>query len=102
MRKVSNIDRFEAVGGAILSRMPCYSFSIQTGDGRDREYVGRIDLSDDDEARAFGAAILWDMRDAKQYAGWIMSIATGERTACLMPFDAATPGQGRPARVVRR
>lgn len=62
--------------------MPRYSFSIHSADGRNREYTGSICLPDDGEARAFGDAMIWDMRDARQYAGWTMKVTDGERAVC--------------------
>ncbi len=73
-------------GRSILRRMPHYSFAIRSADGRDREDTGTITLSNDDEARAFGEALIWDMRDAVRYADWIMSVADGERAVCDISF----------------
>jgi hypothetical protein len=70
--------------------MPCYSFSIQDADGSDREYVGRMALRDDDEARAFGIAIIWDMRDAATlYEGCTMHVADGKRRVSTFSLNAA-------------
>ena len=70
--------------------MPCYSFSIQNADGSDRENVGCIALRDDDEARAFGVAMIWDMRDAATlYEGCIMHVADGKRRVSTFSWNAA-------------
>lgn len=69
--------------------MPCYRFSVHSADGRDREDTGSIWLRDDDEACAFGKAIIADlMRGDAPYDGWTMSIADGKRTVCSIRFDA--------------
>jgi hypothetical protein len=86
---VSNIEQPTNGSRHIMAVMPCYHFSIQSADGSDREEVGNIALPDDDEARAFGDAMTWDLRDAAQYAGWIMSVADGERMVCDIPFDGS-------------
>jgi hypothetical protein len=70
--------------------MPCYRFSIQSADGRDREDTGDIALPDDDTAFAFGHAMIWDLRDVAQYGGWTLSVADGERTVCDIPFRFGT------------
>jgi hypothetical protein len=68
--------------------MPYYGFSVQNADGRDREYVGCIALRDDDEACAFGDAMIWDMRDAAAfYEGWTLHVADGERVVCIIQFE---------------
>jgi hypothetical protein len=68
--------------------MPCYSFSIQNADGSRREYVGRIALRDDGEARAFGVAMIWDMRDAAAlYEACTMHVAVGKRAAFEIRFE---------------
>ena len=41
--------------------MLIYRFSIADADGKDREDTGRMVLSDDNAARAFGKAIIKDM-----------------------------------------
>jgi len=45
-------------------------------------------LRDDDEARAFGVAMIWDMRDAAAlYQGCTMHIADGKRAGFDIPFE---------------
>ena len=76
---------------SMLRFMPCYRFSIRNADGSDREYVGRIALRDGKEARAFGVAMIWDMRDAAAlFEGCTMHVADGKRAG----FDILFGGPG--------
>jgi hypothetical protein len=61
--------------------MPIYRFSLLKHYGDGREEVGCLALSDDDDAKAFGRAIIRDLlRDAPTpYARWTMYVAEGAR-----------------------
>jgi len=72
-----------------------YSFSIRNGDGSDREFLGRIELQNDEDALGFGNDVIRDMlRDnVNQYASWTMYILEKERLACIVAFPF--PSQDR-------
>jgi hypothetical protein len=55
-RQVSNIDRLKILSRCVLTPVPSYRF------GDCREEVGRLELADDDEALAFGEAIIRDLK----------------------------------------
>jgi hypothetical protein len=65
-----------------------YSFSIRSGDGRDRETLGFTDLLYDYAARAFGNDVIRDMLPGNpdRHAGYTMEIAEGERVVCSIAF----------------
>jgi hypothetical protein len=65
-----------------------YRFSIHNADGSGREIAGRMALTDDNAARAFGKAMIRDMarRDTTRYAGWTMDVAKGTRPVCSIAF----------------
>jgi CheY-like chemotaxis protein len=64
-----------------------YWFSIRNADGSDRETTGRMALTDDNAARAFGKAMIRDMmRGETMYMGWTMDIAQRARSVCSLPF----------------
>jgi hypothetical protein len=65
-----------------------YCFSIHNADGSGREIAGRMALTDDNAARAFGKAMIRDMarRDTTRYAGWTMDVAKGTRPVCSIAF----------------
>jgi hypothetical protein len=75
-----------------------YRFSIHNADGSDREATGRIALRDDNEARAFGKAMIRDMTrgDTTRYADWTMDVAQGARPVCSIPFSR---NESRPLRL---
>jgi hypothetical protein len=72
-----------------------YSFSIRSGDGDDWEFLGCIDLPNDDAALAFGSDVIGDMLrgNSDQHAGWRMDIAENGRTVCSVAFPF--PSQDR-------
>jgi two-component system, response regulator PdtaR len=65
-----------------------YCFSIYNADGSDRETTGRMALTDDNAARAFGKAMIREMMrgDVTRYAGWTMDVAQRVRRVCSIPF----------------
>jgi hypothetical protein len=65
-----------------------YCVSIYNADGSDREIAGRMALTDDNAARAYGKAMIPDVarRDATRYAGWTMDAAKGTRPVCSIAF----------------
>jgi hypothetical protein len=65
-----------------------YRFSVHNADGSGREIAGRMALTDDNAARAFGKAMIRDMArgDAARYAGWTMDVAKGTRPVCSIRF----------------
>ena len=71
--------------------MPSYRFSFRDRYGDCREEVGRLALSDDDEALAFGEAIIRDLQGghAMPYAGWIMYITESARLIGRLSFPAS-------------
>jgi len=73
-----------------------YCFSIyNNADGSDRETTGRMALTDDNAARAFGKAMIQDMMrgDVTRYAGCTMNVAQRARRVCNIPFPR---NEGRP------
>ena len=68
--------------------MVIYYFSIHNADGSNREIAGRMALTDDNAARAFGKAMIRDTarRDTTRYAGWTMDVAKGARPVCSIAF----------------
>ncbi|KJC40292.1 hypothetical protein UP09_22565 [Bradyrhizobium sp. LTSP885] len=73
---------------AMVSPMPIYCFSIHNADGSDYEFGGRMALTNDNAARAFGKAMIRDLMrgDPPRYAGWTMDVAKGTRPVCSIPF----------------
>jgi hypothetical protein len=71
--------------------VPSYRFSFRDHYGDCREEVGRLELPDDDEALAFGEAIILDLQDgdAMPYAGWIMCITESARLLGMLSFPAS-------------
>jgi CheY-like chemotaxis protein len=65
-----------------------YCFSIYNADGSDQETTGRMALTDDNAARAFGKAMIRDLMrgDVTRYAGWTMNVAQRARRVCNIPF----------------
>jgi hypothetical protein len=61
--------------------MQNYRFSFRDHGGDDREELGCLALFDDNEALAFGEAIIRDLQrgDAAPYAGWTMYITESAR-----------------------
>jgi hypothetical protein len=51
-----------------------YLFSFDSNDGRGREEIGQIELSDDDEALFLGEQVIREMMQGSglQYAGCVM------------------------------
>ena len=72
--------------------MQIYSFSVHNADSGAREHTGRMALSDENAARAFGKAMMRDMmRDGpKPYVGWILNVARGNRIVCSIPFPGTS------------
>jgi hypothetical protein len=72
--------------------MLIYRFSVHNADGSGREIAGRMALTDDNAARAFGKAMIRDMarRDGTRYAGWTMDVAKGTRSVCSIAFPPGT------------
>lgn len=68
--------------------MLIYSFFVHNADGDDREKTGRMALTDDNAARAFGKLVIRDMLrgDGPRYTGWTMDVAKGARPVCSIAF----------------
>jgi hypothetical protein len=88
---VSNIDRLKILPRCIVPPVPSYRFSFRDHYGNCREEIGRLELPDDDEALAFGEAIIRDLKrgDAVPYAGWMMYITESARLLGMLPFPAS-------------
>ena len=67
-----------------------YLFIFDNNDGSGREETGQIELSDDDEAFAFGEQVIRDLMDggARQYSGWTMDITESGRAVGSILFEA--------------
>ena len=65
-----------------------YLFIFDNNDGSGREETGQIELSDDDEAFAFGEQVIREMMQgsSQQYEGCAMDIYEGERIVCRIPL----------------
>jgi hypothetical protein len=65
-----------------------YLFIFDNNDGRGREETGQIELSDDDEAFAFGEQVIREMMQgsSQQYEGCAMEVYEGERIVCRIPL----------------
>ena len=68
--------------------MVVFTFFIHDADRSNCETAGRIALTNDNAARAFGKAVIRDIMrgDNQRYAGWIMDVTKGERLVCSIPF----------------
>jgi hypothetical protein len=67
-----------------------YLFIFDNNDGRDREELGQIELSDDDEAFAFGEQVIREMMQgsSRQYAGCVMGgVREGGRIVGRIPSE---------------
>jgi hypothetical protein len=69
-----------------------YRFSIHNAEGSDREATRRMALADDNAARAFGKAMMQDMRrrDTPRYAGWTMDVAKGHASGLQHSLSPGT------------
>ena len=69
--------------------MVVFTFSIHNADRSNCETAGRMALTDNNAARAFGKAMIRDMvlGDNQRYSGWIMVVTKGERLVCSIPFQ---------------
>jgi hypothetical protein len=65
-----------------------YLFIFDSNDGRDREVTGQIELSDDDEAFAFGEQVIREMLQgsSRQYKGCAMEVHEGGRIVGRIPL----------------
>ena len=65
-----------------------YLFIFDNNDGSGREETGQIELSDDDEAIAFGEQVIREMMQgsSQQYQGCAMEVYEGGRTVCRIPL----------------
>jgi hypothetical protein len=65
-----------------------YLFIFDNNDGSGREETGQIELSDDDEAIAFGEQVIREMMQgsSRQYEGCAMDVYEGERIVCRIPL----------------
>ena len=90
MERVSIIDQPFRSASAYGPDMLIYCFSIHDAFGGHSELSGRMALHSDKSARAFGKAMIHDMKlhDSKRYASWIMEVTKGERTSFIIPFDS--------------
>jgi hypothetical protein len=88
---VINIDRLKFIARVYLVSVQSYRFSFRAHDGDHREDVGWLALSGDDEALAFGEAIIRDLRrgDADPYAGWIMYVTERARVVGRLSIPAS-------------
>jgi hypothetical protein len=68
--------------------MVVFTFSIHNADRSSCETAGRMALTNDNAARAFGKAMIRDIMlgDNQRYSGWIMDVTKGERLVCSIPF----------------
>ena len=65
-----------------------YLFIFDNNDGRGREETGQIELSDDDEAFAFGEQVIREMMQgsSRQYEGCAMEVHEGGRIVGRIPL----------------
>jgi hypothetical protein len=70
--------------------MPSYRFSLRDHYGNDREEVGWLALSDDDDARAFGRATIRDLLcdNPTPYVGWTMYVTERARLVGSLSIPA--------------
>jgi hypothetical protein len=66
-----------------------YLFIFDDNDGRGREETGQIELSDDDEAFAFGEQVIREMMQgsSRQYQGCAMEVHEGGRIVGRIPLE---------------
>jgi hypothetical protein len=66
-----------------------YLFIFDDNDGRGREETGQIELSDDDEAFAFGEQVIREMMQgsSRQYKGCAMEVHEGGRIVGRIPLE---------------
>ena len=66
-----------------------YMFIFDDNDGRGREETGQIELSDDDEAFAFGEQVIREMMQgsSRQYRGCAMEVHEGGRIVGRIPLE---------------
>jgi hypothetical protein len=66
-----------------------YLFIFDDNDGRGREVTGQIELSDDDEAFAFGEQVIREMLQgsSQQYEGCAMEVHEGGRIVGRIPLE---------------
>ncbi len=66
-----------------------YLFIFDNNDGRGREEIGQIELSDDDEALALGEQVIREMMQGsgRQYAGCAMELYEGGRIVGRIPLE---------------
>ena len=66
-----------------------YLFIFDDNDGRGRELTGQIELSDDDEAFAFGEQVIREMLQgsSQQYEGCAMEVHEGGRIVGRIPLE---------------
>jgi hypothetical protein len=66
-----------------------YVFIFDNNDGSGREVTGQIELSDDDEAFAFGEQVIREMMQgsSQQYEGCAMDIYEGGRIVGRIPLE---------------
>jgi hypothetical protein len=78
--------------------MLIYHFSVHNADRSDHEATGRMALTDDKAARAFGKAMIRDMMrsDTARYADWTLDIAKGARSVCSIRFSRNELGLPHP------
>jgi hypothetical protein len=77
---VSNIEHLQLFFSDYNRIMPNYRFALLDRHGDHREEAGCLALPDDDEALAFGAAIVRDLSaGATSYADWTIYITESAR-----------------------
>jgi len=66
-----------------------YLFIFDNNDGGSREVTGQIELSDDDEAFAFGEQVIREMMQgsSQQYKGCAMDVYEGGRIVGRIPLE---------------
>ena len=66
-----------------------YLFIFDNNDGSGREETGQIELSDDDEAIAFGEQVIREMMQgsSQQYEGCAMEVHEGGRIVGRIPLE---------------
>ena len=66
-----------------------YHFIFEDNDGSGREELGQIELSDDDEAFAFGEQVIREMMQgsSRQYGGCAMEVYESGRIVGRIPLE---------------
>jgi hypothetical protein len=88
---VSNIEHLQLFFPDYDRMMPDYRFSLLDRHGDHREEAGCLALPDDDEALAFGAAIVRDLSGGTMsYADWTIYITESARLVGWLTIPASS------------